>query len=36
MEAAGRSFGVDAFLVAPLERAGERGHRLAPLLRWLV
>ena len=34
--AAGRSFGVDAFLVAPLERASERGHRLAQLVRWLV
>ena len=33
---AGRSFGADAFLVAPLERAAERGSRLARLVRWLV
>ena len=34
--AAGRSFGIDAFLVAPLERACARGSRLARMVRWLV
>jgi thiosulfate dehydrogenase [quinone] large subunit len=33
---AGRSFGVDAFLVPPLDRAAARGDRLARWLRWLV
>lgn len=33
---AGRSFGLDAFLVPPLERARARGGRLAGLVRWLV
>ena len=33
---AGRSVGVDAFLVHPLERAAARGSRAARLLRWLV
>jgi thiosulfate dehydrogenase (quinone) large subunit len=33
---AGRSFGIDAFLVGPLERAAAGGHRLAGLVRWLV
>ena len=33
---AGRSFGVDSFLVAPLDRAATRGSRLARLARWLV
>jgi thiosulfate dehydrogenase [quinone] large subunit len=33
---AGRSFGLDAFLAPPLERAGARGSRLARLARWLV
>ena len=32
----GRSVGVDAFLVPPLERAAARGSRAARLLRWLV
>lgn len=33
---AGRSFGVDAFLARPLERAATRGSRVAALARWLV
>src|SRR5437870_5264403 len=33
---AGRSFGVDAFLVPPLDRAAAGGSRLAQLIRWLV
>jgi len=33
---AGRSFGVDAFLAPPLDRAAARGSRLARLIRWLV
>ncbi|MBI1847652.1 MAG: DoxX family membrane protein [Candidatus Rokubacteria bacterium] len=33
---AGRSFGVDAFLAPPLERAAAAGHPLARLARWLV
>jgi thiosulfate dehydrogenase [quinone] large subunit len=33
---AGRSLGLDAFLVAPLERAAASGRRIARLLRWLV
>jgi thiosulfate dehydrogenase (quinone) large subunit len=33
---AGQSFGLDAFLVPPLDRAAAQGHRLARLLRWLV
>jgi hypothetical protein len=33
---AGRSFGVDAFLAPPLDRAAARGRRLARLARWLV
>ena len=33
---AGRSFGVDAFLVPPLDRAAASGSRLAQLIRWLV
>jgi len=33
---AGRSFGVDAFLVGPLDRAALRGSRLMRLARWLV
>lgn len=33
---AGRSVGVDAFLVGPLERAAARGNRLARLLVWFV
>jgi uncharacterized membrane protein YphA (DoxX/SURF4 family) len=33
---AGQSFGVDAFLAPPLDRAAARGHRLARLVRWLV
>jgi thiosulfate dehydrogenase [quinone] large subunit len=33
---AGRSFGLDAFLAPRLERAAERGSRVAGLMRWLV
>jgi len=33
---AGRSFGLDAFVVPRLDRAAERGSRLAGLVRWLV
>lgn len=33
---AGRSFGVDAFLAPPLDRAAAAGSRLARLVRWLV
>lgn len=33
---AGRSFGVDAFLVGPLDRAAARGNRLARVARWLL
>jgi thiosulfate dehydrogenase (quinone) large subunit len=33
---AGRSFGVDAFLVGPLDRAAAGGNRVARLVRWLV
>jgi thiosulfate dehydrogenase (quinone) large subunit len=33
---AGRSFGIDAFLVSPLERARARGHWFAWMVRWLV
>jgi thiosulfate dehydrogenase (quinone) large subunit len=33
---AGRSFGVDAFLAPPLDRAAARGSRFARLARWLV
>jgi hypothetical protein len=33
---AGRSFGLDAFLAPPLERAAARGNALARLARWLV
>jgi thiosulfate dehydrogenase [quinone] large subunit len=33
---AGRSFGIDALLVRPLDRAAAGGHRLAWLVRWLV
>jgi len=33
---AGRSFGVDAFLAPPLDRAAARGNRLAWLVRWFV
>jgi thiosulfate dehydrogenase [quinone] large subunit len=33
---AGRSFGLDAFLVRPLDRAVAGGNRLAWLVRWLV
>jgi thiosulfate dehydrogenase [quinone] large subunit len=33
---AGRSFGVDAFLAPPLDRAAAQGHRLARIVRWLV
>lgn len=33
---AGRSFGLDAFLAPPLDRAAARGNRLAWLVRWLV
>ena len=33
---AGRSFGVDAFLAPPLDRAAAAGSRLAQLSRWLV
>jgi len=33
---AGRSLGVDAFLVRPLDRAATGGHRLARMVRWLV
>ena len=33
---AGRSFGVDAFLVPPLDRAAAGGSRLGQLIRWLV
>lgn len=33
---AGRSFGVDAFLSRPLDRAAACGSRLARLVRWLV
>lgn len=33
---AGRSFGVDAFLAPPLDRAAASGSRLARLIRWLV
>jgi uncharacterized membrane protein YphA (DoxX/SURF4 family) len=33
---AGRSFGLDAFLAPPLDRAAAGGSRLAQLIRWLV
>ncbi|MBI2217340.1 MAG: hypothetical protein HYU51_08590 [Candidatus Rokubacteria bacterium] len=33
---AGRSFGVDGFLVDPVDRAAGRGNRFARLVRWLV
>ncbi len=33
---AGRSFGLDAFLAPPIDRAAARGSRLARLVRWLV
>src|SRR4029453_13098772 len=33
---AGRSFGVDAFVAPPLDRAAENGSRAAWLIRWLV
>jgi uncharacterized membrane protein YphA (DoxX/SURF4 family) len=33
---AGRSFGIDAFLAPPLDRAAARGSRVAWLVRWLV
>lgn len=33
---AGRSFGLDAFVAPPLDRAATRGSRLARLVRWLV
>ncbi|PYM94345.1 MAG: TQO small subunit DoxD [Candidatus Rokuibacteriota bacterium] len=33
---AGRSFGIDAFLAGPFERAAARGNRLMRLARWLV
>ena len=33
---AGRSFGVDAFLAPPLDRAAAAGSRLAWLVRCLV
>ncbi len=33
---AGRSFGVDAFLAGPLDRAAGRGSLAARLVRWLV
>jgi aquaporin Z len=33
---AGRTLGVDAFLVPPIDRAAARGSRLARLARWLV
>jgi uncharacterized membrane protein YphA (DoxX/SURF4 family) len=33
---AGRSLGVDSYLVPPLDRAATRGSRLARLVRWLV
>ncbi len=36
LTAAGRSFGLDAFLAPRLERAAERGSRVAGLMRWLV
>jgi uncharacterized membrane protein YphA (DoxX/SURF4 family) len=33
---AGRSFGLDAFLVPRLDRAAAGGNRMAWLVRWLV
>jgi uncharacterized membrane protein YphA (DoxX/SURF4 family) len=33
---AGRSFGVDAFLVPTIDRAAARGNRLARVARWLI
>jgi len=33
---AGRSFGVDAFLAPPLERAAAAGNPLARLASWLL
>jgi thiosulfate dehydrogenase (quinone) large subunit len=33
---AGRSFGLDAFVVGPLDRAAAGGNRIARLARWLV
>jgi len=33
---AGRSFGIDAFLVPRLDRAAEQGSGVARLIRWLV
>ena len=33
---AGRSFGLDAFLAPPLDRAASKGSRVAWLVRWLV
>jgi thiosulfate dehydrogenase (quinone) large subunit len=33
---AGRSFGLDAFLAPRLDRAADRGSRVARLVRWLV
>jgi hypothetical protein len=33
---AGRSFGLDAFLVPPIDQAAARGSRLARWVCWLV
>ena len=33
---AGRSFGIDSFLVGPLDRAAAGGNRLMRLARWLL
>jgi hypothetical protein len=33
---AGRSFGLDSFIAPRLDRAADRGHRVARLVRWLV
>jgi hypothetical protein len=33
---AGRSFGLDAFVAPRLDRAADRGSRIAWAVRWLV
>ena len=33
---AGRSFGIDSFLVGPLDRAAASGNALARIVRWIV
>ena len=36
LTAAGRSFGVDGFLLGPLDRAATNGNKLARFARWLM